>query len=205
VSVGEKRRGAARSETARLAILRATAQQFAERGYDHLTMEGIAAEAGVGKQTIYRWWPSKGALVAECLLEGMLVPDRFLPPDTGDLRADLTAWLDDVFGFIGDARNEALLRSLVAAASENADVGRRLDESIFSGSALVTRLEVAVEASDLRPGAPIPEIIEALVGALVFRVLTRAPVTPGLADRLVEAVLGPAAQAVAEGESRAAR
>lgn len=185
------RRGAARSETARLAILHATAHQFAERGYDHLTMEGIAAEAGVGKQTIYRWWPSKGALVAECLLEGLLVPDRFLPPQTGDLRADLTAWLDDVLHFIGDERNEALLRSLVAAASENADVGRRLDESIFGGSALMVRLEAAVEASALRPDAPIQQIIEALVGALVFRVLTRAPIEAGLAGRLVDAVIGP--------------
>jgi AcrR family transcriptional regulator len=193
VSVVAGRRGAARSETARLAILHATAHQFAERGYDHLTMEGIAAEAGVGKQTIYRWWPSKGALVAECLLEGLLLPDRFLPPETGDLRADLTAWLDDVLAFIGDERNEALLRSLVAAASENAEVGRRLDESIFGGSALLLRLQTAVEATDLRPDAPVQEIIEALVGALVFRVLTRAPVTPGLASRLVGAVLGPAA------------
>ncbi|MDR5699175.1 TetR/AcrR family transcriptional regulator [Agromyces aerolatus] len=196
--MAEGRRGAARSETARLAILHATVHQFAERGYDHLTMEGIAAEAGVGKQTIYRWWPSKGALVAECLLEGMLMPDRFLPPDTGDVRADLTTWLDEVLGFIGDERNEALLRSLVAAASENAEVGRRLDESIFAGSALVTRLEAAVEASDLRADAPIPEIIEALVGALVFRVLTRAAVSPGLAERLVAAVIGPATQAPAE-------
>ena len=173
--MGAGRRGAARSETARLAILHATAHQFAERGYDHLTMEGIAGEAGVGKQTIYRWWPSKGALVADCLLEGLLLPDRFLPPDTGDLRADLTARLEDVLRFIGDARN-----------------GRRLDESIFGGSALMTRLETAVEASALRRDAPIPQLIEALVGALVFRVLTRAPIEDGLAPRLVAVVLGPA-------------
>jgi len=203
--VAERRRGAARSETARLAILRATAHQFAERGYDHLTMEGIAAEAGVGKQTIYRWWPAKGALVAECLLEGLLLPDRFLPPDTGDLRADLTAWLADVLAFIDDSRNEALLRSLLAAATENAEVGRRLDESVFAGSALMTRLEAAVEASDLRPGAPIAEIIEALVGALVFRVLTRTPTSPGLAERLVDAVVGPSAQAPREGGPSAPR
>jgi AcrR family transcriptional regulator len=193
VKVVAGRRGAARSETARLAILHATAHQFAERGYDQLTMEGIAAEAGVGKQTIYRWWPSKGALVAECLLEGVLLPDHFLPPETGDLRADLTAWLDDVLRFIGDERNEALLRSLVAAATENAEVGRRLDESIFGGSALLVRLEAAVEASDLRPDAPVQQIIEALVGALVFRVLTRTPIEPGLAARLVDAVVGPSA------------
>ena len=52
---------------------------FAERGYDHLTMEGIAATAGVGKQTVYRWWPSKGAVIAECLLEGKLLTQPLAP------------------------------------------------------------------------------------------------------------------------------
>jgi len=61
------RSGPVRSEAARQAILEATARLLVERGYDHLTMEGIAATAGVGKQTVYRWWPSKGAVIAECL------------------------------------------------------------------------------------------------------------------------------------------
>ena len=75
----EQRRGPGRSESARLAILTATARQFAERGYDSLTMEGIAAEAKVGKQTIYRWWPSRSALVADALAEGLIMPDWFVP------------------------------------------------------------------------------------------------------------------------------
>ena len=90
----ERRRGAARSEPARVAILTATAKLFAEQGYDHLTMEGIAAEARVGKQTIYRWWRSKSALIADCLIAGLLIPEWLTPANTGSERADLTAWLD---------------------------------------------------------------------------------------------------------------
>ena len=173
-----------------MAILEATARLFAVRGYDHLTVEGVAAEARVAKQTIYRWWPSKGALVADCLLEGMLLPMRFLPPDTGDLRADLTSWLDDIFRALGEPGGEALVRSLIAAAVENADVGRRLRDSLGADSSLVDRLRAAVAAGELHPRTPLPELCEALVGAVILRALSRTPLEPGDQERLIDVVLG---------------
>src|SRR5215217_3416487 len=98
------RRGAPRNEAARRAILQATANQFVSRQYEHLTVEGIASEAGVSKQTIYRWWPTKGELIAESMIEGLLLPDRLTPLDTGDLRGDLVAWLDTLFQFFNEER-----------------------------------------------------------------------------------------------------
>ncbi|QTX06003.1 TetR/AcrR family transcriptional regulator [Agromyces archimandritae] len=187
--MAEGRRGAARSETARLAILEATARQFAGSGFDHLTMEGIAADAGVGKQTIYRWWPSKAALVAEALIEGMLLPDRFVPADTGDIRRDLADWLDDLFAFVGDPAHDTLVRSLFAVAIEHADVGTRLRENL--GTSLVAaRMDSAVAAGQIPPDAPRTEIVELLVGGVVFRILNRTPITPDTSGRLVAAVLG---------------
>src|SRR6478735_2567585 len=169
--MSEQRRGAARSETARLAILEATARLFAARGYDHLTIEGVAHEAGVGKQTIYRWWPSKSALVADCLLEGLLLPNRLGPPDTGDIRADLVTWLDEIFDLVTQPIGESLILSLIAAAAENPDVGRRLYESMGATSALVERFEAAIAASEIRDDAPVQEIGEALMGPLIVRML----------------------------------
>src|SRR6187431_1277588 len=159
----ERRRGAVRSEAARTAILEATARLFAERGYDQLSMEGIAAEARVGKQTIYRWWPSKGALIADCLLEGLLLGDEFETRNTGDLRADLIVWLDTIFGFLMHPRGEVLLHSLIAAAADNAEVGHRLYEDLGAMSALFARLEQGVADGELREGAPLREMGEALV------------------------------------------
>lgn len=187
--MAEGRRGAPRSETARRAILDATVSQFATRGYDHLTIEGIAAEAGVGKQTIYRWWPSKGALVAECLLAGLLLPDAFQPPDTGDLRSDLTTWLDELLRFADAPGNGALFTSLVAAAAENQDVGRHLDETLGAASALVARLQKALDDGDLRADAPLHEIADALVGAVVLHIIRRSPAPADRARLLAEAVL----------------
>lgn len=175
-----------------MAILDATAALFAERGYDHLSIEGIAARAGVGKQTVYRWWSGKSALIADCLLEGMLLPDSFVVPDTGDLRADLISWLRSVEGVIESPSGEGLFRSLIAAATENEDVGRRLREGIADPRLFASRLRAARAAGELRADLPIEEVSETLVGALVFRMLARTPADPGYADRLVDLVLGPA-------------
>lgn len=173
----ERRPGALRSERSRLAILAAAARQFAERGYDHLTIEGIAAEAGVGKQTIYRWWGSKTALVAECLVEGMLIPVPFQPPVTGDPRADLQSWVQSILDFLPG--NESLLRSLVITAAEDPEVAARLSERL------------GVFPVDADGEGPFPlEVVEAITGAIVVRSLRGGPFDAGYANRLVDAVLG---------------
>jgi AcrR family transcriptional regulator len=189
--MAEHRTGPVRSESARLAILTATAQLFSTRGYDHLTMEGIASRAGVGKQTIYRWWGSKGALVAECLIEGLLLPERFTPADTGDLRADLVGWLGRIIDTVDKLGGDAFLRSLIVAAAESDDVGARLQEGLGVGDDLVDRLRSAVASGDLRADAPLEEIGEALVGAVILRSLSRMPDRRDeVPERLVDAVLG---------------
>ncbi|MFG6444276.1 TetR/AcrR family transcriptional regulator [Microbacterium sp. P06] len=185
------RSGPVRSEAARQSILQATAALVAERGYDHLTMEGIAARAGVGKQTIYRWWPSKGSVVAECLLEGMLVPGRLQLPNTADVRRDLAAWLGAIFEFLDTEQGESILRSLIGAAAENAEVGRRLRDALFRADSLSERLTAAIGTTpNLQPGAPVEELAEALIGAVLLRALSREPVAAGDAERLLDAVLG---------------
>ncbi|HST43532.1 MAG TPA: helix-turn-helix domain-containing protein, partial [Conexibacter sp.] len=81
---------ARRSESSRRAVLAAADALIAEVGYRRLTIEAIAARAGVGKQTIYRWWPSKGAVVFDAFLArfegGAEAPDW---PDSGDLERDV--------------------------------------------------------------------------------------------------------------------
>jgi len=188
--MSDHRQGPVRSEAARLAVLDATSRLFAVKGYDHFTMEGVAAEAGVSKQTIYRWWSSKGALIAESLLEGRLFPDQFIPTDTGDIRRDLGSWLHQVFTLAEEPQGEFLVRSLIAAAAENAEVGRRLNEQLGATDSLTERLQKAVDAGQLRADAPLAEVGEALVGAVIMRALSRTPTDPEAIDRLISVVLG---------------
>lgn len=184
-----RRGGAARSEAARIAVLEATTSLFAAKGYDHLTIEGIAAEAGVAKQTIYRWWPSKSAVVAEALIEGRLMPVDLSLPSTGDVRADVSAWLEGLFRFVDDPANSALVRSLIAAAAESPEIGIRLNDALGATSLLTIRLEEAVAAGELGLGAPVYEIVESLVGAVVIHALRREPSPPGIAGRLAAVLL----------------
>lgn len=171
----ERRPGAVRSEKSRLAILSAASRQFAEKGYDHLTIEGIAAEAGVGKQTIYRWWGTKTALVAECLVEGMLIPVPLRPQGSGDLRADVEAWVRSIVDFIPG--NESLMRSLIIAAAEDPDVATTMNE----------RLGILPTNDD--DGALPMELVEAVLGAIIVRSLRRGTFDEGFAERLVAVLL----------------
>jgi AcrR family transcriptional regulator len=184
------RRGAVRSEVARAAILAAASSLMERFGYDRVTIEGIASEAGVGKQTIYRWWPSKSAVVAECLVEGALLPETFAPRDSGDIRADLSEWLRGVFAFLSAPAHNSMVHSLIGAAVENADVGERLRERLgASPHVLVDRLQAALDAGQLRPGVSPQLISDALVGAIIARVLLRSSLPAADAQALVELIL----------------
>src|ERR1700729_523747 len=75
-----------RDENARLAVLHAADDLLVERGFGGVTVEGIAARAGVAKQTIYRWWPSKVDILLDTLIDDART--RLAVPDTGSPGAD---------------------------------------------------------------------------------------------------------------------
>ena len=183
--MNEHRSGPVRSVAAREAILDATARLFHNQGYDRLTIEGIAKEAGVGKQTIYRWWPSRGALIGECLVDGRLVPVDFDVPDTGDLLADVEAWLRTVLSILDEPRGGVLLRSLVAAATEDSAVGTHHGESLGVEKHLVTRLRAGIRDGQLPEDAPVEQLGHAILGAIIVESLGRENGNPTAVLQLV--------------------
>src|SRR6201994_246 len=106
-----RRPGRRRSEDSRNAILQAATDLVVEQGYAAVSIEKIAQRAGVGKQTIYRWWPSKGDVLMEALAgkADLLVP----LPDEGSWAADLRRMLEATYT-LGNAPQIAdLLRALM--------------------------------------------------------------------------------------------
>ncbi len=191
------KRGRPRSDRAKVAILEATRDQLAMHGFERLSIQQIADTAGVGKQTIYRWWPTKRELVAECVLAGYVLPEGGGPPDTGDLGADVRAFVVAFGTEYGRPPKSALLRALISAAAESDEVAAKLFERFGDPyrAAVLARLGAAEAAGQLREGAPIGWVADALVGALVFRVLSREPVKRAeleeLADALVHGIAAP--------------
>src|ERR1700742_3769141 len=114
-----------RNERSRVAIVKATRELLLERGFDGLTIEAVAARAGVGKQTIYRWWPSRPALVADVMLEDA---DTILASveHTDDVTADLVGWVRKLAATLTTVRGSAMLRTLTAAGMEHHETAAKL-------------------------------------------------------------------------------
>lgn len=179
-----------RSERARTAILIATRDLVAEVGYEQMTIEGIASRAKVGKQTIYRWWRSKSAILAECVLDGLVLPPRDVPADTGDLRDDLVAWLRGTLTDLTSPGTASLLRGLIAAAAEDSDLAAVLYERLTGPqeSSLVGRLHTVTSEGE-GDDTVAANVVEMLFGTIVYRVLCRLSLHPDLAEGLVDTVL----------------
>jgi AcrR family transcriptional regulator len=157
-----------RSESSRRAILAATEELCRESGYRRLTIEAIAARAGVGKTTIYRWWPSKGAVVLELLDEAAVVGTA--PPDTGDLAADLRSLLTEVIE-LSTPQDSAPGVGLVAEALQDPELGRELRERLIEPriGTFKQRLRRAQDAGELSPDADLDVALDLLYGPLYHR------------------------------------
>lgn len=188
----EERAGRPRDSRLHHAILEATRALLTTGSYADLSMESVAARAGVGKKTLYRRWPSKAPMVAEAVLEAYGGSGSFPVAQTEDVRADLRAWLDEHAAFLADPPNAALVRALVAAAAarpaDGEDLYRQLSAPQLDG--LTTRLRRGVEDGELKADADLDAVAEALIGMLLLRALTGAgEEAPRGFDGLLEAVL----------------
>ena len=195
---GESRRGRPRSEAAHRAVLEAVADLLDAQGssYEELTIERIAAQAGVGKQTIYRWWQNKAAVVLEALLTGHLKLDFAPVPDTGDLRADLLAWID-----LAEDKHEegpddstSMARSLIAALVTSGEETQELlrSSTVWEDNHLAVRLRIAAENGELRAGVDPATAAAALFHPVILATITTgkpgAEWTRGLVDVVLEGV-----------------
>jgi AcrR family transcriptional regulator len=194
-SVLKRGPGRPRSAEAHRAILDAVLTLLGEEGFSRMSVEGVAARAGVGKATVYRRWPSKVPLVIEAI--DTVASERISVPDTGTVRGDLTEFLTQLVRTMGgpDGRLvapllEAMSRSPALAAAVRRDlIAPRRDVA----NEIIRR---GIDRGELRPDLHIDVALDAPVAIVFHRLLlTGETVDEGLVDRIVDQLLdGIAAQ-----------
>ncbi|GID93423.1 TetR/AcrR family transcriptional regulator [Amorphoplanes digitatis] len=159
-----------RNEASRRAILDASLQLCAELGYRRLTIEAIAARAGVSKKTIYRWWPSKGAVVLEAVDDVATTVTEH--PNTGDLAADLHTQLTAVIGLLTPAETSAAV-GLIAEALHDEELARDLRERIIRPriDEFKERLRQAQRDGQLPADADLDVALDLIYGPLYHRLV----------------------------------
>ena len=180
------RPGRKRSEESRQAILTATLELVGEVGYGRLTIEAIAARAGVGKQTIYRWWPTKADVLLDALTAkaSVVVPE----PNEGSYVADLRAFLLATFTLGRDPRIVDVLRALMTHAQLDPAFGERFRERFLQArrDALGALLDRAEARGDLPATASKGTVADIVFGVVWYRILaTRQPLDHAQAEELL--------------------
>jgi AcrR family transcriptional regulator len=172
------RRPERRSEEAATAVIQAAMDLCQEVGYRKLSIEGIAARAGVGKNTIYRWWPSKAAVLLDGLLSNWKMDASF--PDTGDFVADIKTQMAAASRILGDPDVFPHYRALIGEAQHDPEIHRALWDSFIShlAGAAAERIRTAQRAGQIRSDADPDLVTELLYGAAYYRRL----LTPRIAD-----------------------
>ncbi|MFJ8659248.1 TetR/AcrR family transcriptional regulator [Streptomyces sp. NPDC093795] len=188
-----------RSERSRRAIFDAALALVTETGYAKTTIEGIAARAGVGKQTIYRWWPSKAAVLLDAFLDLQTRAAETAGgdadsgiPDTGDLAADLKHVLRATVDELNDPTVDGPTRALAAEGVVDPELGARFTAALLEPQLqhYVRRIEAAQAAGDVDPDVDPRTALELLIGPLHHRWIHRTlPLTHAYADTLVDLAL----------------
>jgi TetR/AcrR family transcriptional regulator, regulator of autoinduction and epiphytic fitness len=179
-----------RIERSRMVILQAAVEELAEVGYGGVTIEAVAARAGVAKSTIYRHWPDKLALIADAFetFHQEMVPDlSALPPRTA---------VELLLGHVAEVVVDSTFSRCIPALIEGAERDPRVREfhhrySADRRQALIDLIARGIREGDFRANLD-PELATiALLGTIFYRrLMTSEPFDPNDAGELVSTVLG---------------
>jgi AcrR family transcriptional regulator len=181
--------GRPRSEVAHRAILEAARELLTEEGFTRLRLEHVAARAGVGKNTIYRRWPSKEDLTLELLLE--LARPHLAIADVGNTRAELLAAVENPIRAITESPFGPVIRALMSQIAGNPAIGDPFRSAVVAArrAEIARVIERGVARGDLRPDADVTVATELLAGPVYFRLVFGGSLDDDLAMRVVDTLL----------------
>jgi len=162
-------RGRPRDLELRDLVLSSAARQLETVGFAAMTMEGIVADTGVAKRTLYRWWPSKASVVGEAILAGFIpVPDNQIER-TEDLWADLSVWLHQAAISVRGPYGE-VLRAATAISAADATLGDSMSAGFAAParSNLLERFRMGVADGQLLEEADFEAVVDVLMAMVLF-------------------------------------
>ena len=171
-------------------MLAAAGRILLRDGLSAVTFDRVATEAGSSKMTLYKWWPSPGALAAEAYFAQSAPVLDF--PDTGDLRADLVAQLGAFVRWLTDEGAGRIVSELIGAAQLDPNLARAWSESyaLPRRELARTRLRTAQRQGRLRADADLDIIVDQLWGGCYHRLLVlKVPLDESIVARLVDHAL----------------
>lgn len=205
--LGISKGGRPRSVQSQQAILDTTLTLLAIEGFDAMSIEAIAARAGVGKKTIYRWWNSKEALVIDAIKDRQQMKNPVI--DTGSLRENCLAMFRNVMESWNGPYARKLALNLLGVMTTHPHVYQAFyDQAIAPRfQHLAQMIRQAQERGEIRQDIDAGEIIGLLAGPFWYHLLLDVndiPSAPELPERLVDAVLHGIAEQRMPEASRAA-
>jgi AcrR family transcriptional regulator len=179
--------GRPRSDEKRRAILEATVELLETRGFTGISVDGIAAVAGVGKATVYRWWPNKAAVTMDAALS---IVDPAIPnPGTGSAYEDLRRHLRYAIRLYRGARTTPMIAAIYAEAQHDPELAAAVNErvQIPRREAAKQILRDGIARGELRDDLDLDMTLDILYGPLYYRFLvTHQPMSPRYADQLLD-------------------
>lgn len=181
--------GRPRSERARLAILQSTLKLLEEIGFADLTIEEVAARAEVGKATVYRWWPDKGALIADAFASSATRHLRF--PDTGSLYKDMSRQMGQLVKVLRSRKGRIVSAILAAGQSDKDLIAAFRDRFLWPRRRdAYEALQRGIRRGELPRNTDLDLLLDSLYGPIYMRFLIRHDqLSPEFVDRLCALVL----------------
>lgn len=157
-----------------------------ELGYDNVSIEAIARRACVGKQTIYRWWPSKGAVILEAATQSLDPVVVF--PDSGDLQADLRLQLTGIIDLVTTTGFGAAYCGVIAACQSDPVLQRGVHEQVIEPNikGFRARAVLAQERGEIRADADVATLRDMLYGVIEYRMFHDMPLDHAYIDAVLE-------------------
>ena len=163
-------RGRPRSAEAEQAILDATLRMLGTRGVAGTTIEGVAADAGVGKTTIYRRWPTKNDMILAAL--SYIVPPGD-PPDTGTMAGDMAALAETQQRRLAGSGLPGIVPRVLAESMSDPELHQDFVDRVVSPFRALLRLfiERGIERGELRPDLEVEPLVDLLHSIPIYKIL----------------------------------